>query len=71
MEEEWVKLPDVFSFTQAELLKSVLEEDGIESVDIGDLSQAHMGSGVLREILVRKTDYERAVEIARELGLNE
>jgi len=70
MEKEWVKLPDVFSFTQAELLRSVLEEEGIESVEIGDLSQAHMGSGVFREIMVKKTNYYRAVEITEELGLS-
>jgi hypothetical protein len=48
----------------------VLEEEGIESVEIGDLSQAHMGSGVFREIMVKKTNYYRAVEITEELGLS-
>ena len=71
MEEGWVKLPSVFNFTQAELLRSVLEEEHIESVEIGDLSQAHMGSGVLREIMVKRKDYDMAIEIAREFGLIE
>ena len=70
MEEGWVKLPSVFNFTQAELLRGVLEEEGIESVEIGDLSQIHMGSGVFREILVKQANYERALEIAKELGLH-
>lgn len=70
MEEGWVKLPSIFNFTQAELLRSVLEEEGIESVEIGDLSQIHMGSGVFREILVKQANYERAIEIAKELGLH-
>lgn len=68
-EKEWIKLPDIFNFTKAKLLRSALEEEGIESLEIGDLSQAHMGSGVFREIIVRKNDYDRTVEIAKELGL--
>jgi len=68
MEKEWIKLPNLFSFIQAELLKNALKEAGIESTEIGDLSQAHMGSGVFREILVKKINYDRALEITEELG---
>lgn len=66
MENEWKSL-GVFDLTKAEMIRGILEEEGIESFTKGTTAPyadpVIFGQGGMVEIMVREDDYDRAVEL--------
>ena len=76
MDEGWKSL-GVFDLTKAEMIKSVLDEEGIENFMKGATvpyaDPVIFGQGGMVEIMVKEEDYERAVELIEdfEMGVGE
>jgi hypothetical protein len=62
MEKNWIKIFTSINFYQAEIVKQVLTEHGIDTVLINKQDSSHRNFGHI-EVYIHQDNFSRAIEI--------
>jgi hypothetical protein len=66
MEKDWIKIFHTGDLYRAELVKKVIEENGIKAVIMNQKDSSYLTFGEI-EVLVKPEDVERAKKLIKEL----